>query len=113
MFYQDNELCSRVFIQGEPGMGKSTFLTKLALDWCNEMSLQNSDHNATFSDSETLKEFAFLFYISMKNVAGQREVIEMIKTQIIDVIYMADEREEAFKLVQQILKRETCIVAMD
>ncbi|KAH3751252.1 hypothetical protein DPMN_185805 [Dreissena polymorpha] len=95
-------------------MGKTTFLTKLALDWCDAVSEHNPDHRPTFSDVETLKEFRFLFQISLRDARDQREVIEMIKTQIIDMIYPGEvKREETVKLLSHILERETYIVSMD
>ncbi|XP_052271589.1 uncharacterized protein LOC127872300 [Dreissena polymorpha] len=111
-FCSDNKL-KCVFIQGDPGIGKSTFLTKLALDWCDAVSLHNPDHKATFSDVGTLQDFQFLFHISLRDAIGQREVIEMIKTQIIDNIYMGYKRTQAFDLLQQIFERESCLVSMD
>ncbi|KAH3702101.1 hypothetical protein DPMN_077103 [Dreissena polymorpha] len=75
-------------------MGKTTFLTKLALDWCDAVSEHNPDHRPTFSDVDTLKEFRFLFQISLRDARGQREVIEMIKTQIIDMIYPGEVKRE-------------------
>ncbi|XP_052237781.1 uncharacterized protein LOC127849098 [Dreissena polymorpha] len=114
LLYIDEKLSSRVFVQGEPGMGKTTFLTKLALDWCDAVSEHNPDHRPTFSDVETLKEFRFLFQISLRDARDQREVIEMIKTQIIDMIYPGEvKREETVKLLPHILERETYIVSMD
>ncbi|KAH3747708.1 hypothetical protein DPMN_182137 [Dreissena polymorpha] len=94
-------------------MGKTTFLTKLALDWCDAVSVHNPDYKATFSDVDTLKEFRFLFQISLRDATDQREVTEMIKTQIIDMIYTGDKREETAKLLPQILERESCVITMD
>ncbi|KAH3811245.1 hypothetical protein DPMN_139652 [Dreissena polymorpha] len=111
-FYNDIKL-KRVFVQGDPGMGKSTFLTKLVIDWCNAVSCCNPDNKATFSDADTLKDFQFLFHISLRDAMGQREVVEMIKTQIIDNIYTGAKQTKAFELLHQILERETCLVTMD
>ncbi|KAH3811184.1 hypothetical protein DPMN_139590, partial [Dreissena polymorpha] len=111
-FYNDIKL-KRVFVQGDPGMGKSTFLTKLVIDWCNAVSCCNPDYKATFSDADTLKDFQFLFHISLRDAMGQREVVEMIKAQIIDNIYTGAKQTKAFELLHQILERETCLVTMD
>ncbi|XP_052224344.1 uncharacterized protein LOC127839995 [Dreissena polymorpha] len=113
LFYKDEKLNSRVFVQGEPGMGKTTFLTELALDWCDAVSVHNPDHKPTFSDVDTLKKFQFLFQISLRDATDQREVIEMIKTQIIHMIYTDAKREETVKLLPQIMERESCIVTLD
>ncbi|KAH3753207.1 hypothetical protein DPMN_187841 [Dreissena polymorpha] len=94
-------------------MGKSTFLTKLALDWCNAVSVHNPDQKATFSDVDTLKKFQFLFDIPLRIAMGQREVIEMIKSHIINRINTGDTRKVMSKLLHQILERETCIVTLD
>ncbi|KAH3770892.1 hypothetical protein DPMN_172190 [Dreissena polymorpha] len=111
--FNDEKLSSRVFIQGDPGMGKTTFLTKHALRWCDAALLNNPDHKATFDDADTLNEFQFLFHISLRDAIGQREVTKMIKTQIIDMICVVDKRKMTSKLLNQILERETCIVSMD
>ncbi|XP_052220579.1 uncharacterized protein LOC127837486 [Dreissena polymorpha] len=60
IFYNDKKL-NRVLIEGDPGTGKSTFLIKLALDWCEAVLLHNPIHLSTFSDVDTLKDFQFLF----------------------------------------------------
>ncbi|KAH3786029.1 hypothetical protein DPMN_164129 [Dreissena polymorpha] len=40
LLYTGDQLNSLVFMQGESGSGKSTFLSKLVLDWCEAMSPQ-------------------------------------------------------------------------
>ncbi|KAH3775286.1 hypothetical protein DPMN_176687 [Dreissena polymorpha] len=79
-------------------MGKTTFLTELALDWCDAVSVHNHDHKPIFSDVDTLTEFQFLFQISLRDATDQREVIEMIKTEIIHMLYTDAKREETVKL---------------
>ena len=114
ILYKDKQLNSRVFVQGESGKGKSTFLTKLALDWCEAVYLHTPGHKATFTDVDTFHKFKFLFHLSLRNATcQQREVIEMIKTQIIDNIYTGYTRTQAFDLLQQIFERESCLVSMD
>ncbi|KAH3708403.1 hypothetical protein DPMN_067853 [Dreissena polymorpha] len=114
IFYKDKKLNGRVFVQGEPGNGKSTFLTKLALDWCEAVYLHTPGHKATFTDVDTFHKFKFLFHLSLRDATCQQhEVIEMIKTQIIDMIYTGDKREEVFNLLQRIMEKETCIVTLD
>ncbi|KAH3783537.1 hypothetical protein DPMN_161476 [Dreissena polymorpha] len=112
IFYCNTKL-KRVFVQGDPEVGKSTFLAKLVIDWCNAVSLHTNDNNTTFSDADRLKEFQFRFHISLRDVIGKRDVIEMIKAQIIDNMYMGAKQTKQFELLQQILERDTCLVTMD
>ncbi|KAH3858568.1 hypothetical protein DPMN_101196 [Dreissena polymorpha] len=37
IFYTGEKLNKRIFLQGEAGMGKTTFATKSILDWCNQV----------------------------------------------------------------------------
>ncbi|KAH3800572.1 hypothetical protein DPMN_154206 [Dreissena polymorpha] len=113
IFFNDSTHHNKVFIQGEPGMGKTTFCAKLVLDWCEAVSSENHEYRPTFSDLETLKEFGFLFSIALRDSEGQNEVVKMIKTQIIDMIYTENERTDFYNLLQNIMKNELCIVVMD
>ncbi|KAH3811309.1 hypothetical protein DPMN_139719 [Dreissena polymorpha] len=114
LFYNGEQLNSLVFIQGESGSGKSTLLSKLVLDWCDAMSPQTGEHNATFTDVETLKTFKFLFHITLRDTKGKREVAAIIKSLIIDRIYSDDEqREYTYRLLHRIMEREKCIIMMD
>ncbi|KAH3754157.1 hypothetical protein DPMN_188820 [Dreissena polymorpha] len=110
---KSDKICEKVFIQGDPGMGKTTFLNKLVLDWCDENSAANSGHRSTFSDIETLKEFRFIFHIILRDSIDTREVVEMIKTQIIDGIYVGEKKKEVLDLLGLILEQDTCLITLD
>ncbi|KAH3706293.1 hypothetical protein DPMN_065678 [Dreissena polymorpha] len=113
MFYKDNTLSDRVSIQGDPGMGKTTFLAKLVLDWCDSDS-KEPEPSSKFSDVETLQRFRFLFHIQLRDAVGQSKVSDMIKTQIIDEIFFNENQQvEAYDLLGSIMERETCLVTMD
>ncbi|KAH3715102.1 hypothetical protein DPMN_057808 [Dreissena polymorpha] len=113
MFYKNTTLRDRVSIQGDPGMGKTTFLAKLVLDWCDSDS-KDPEPSCKFSDVETLQNFRFLFHIKLRDSVGQSKVVDMIKTQIIDEFYFNEKQQrEAYDLLESILERETCLVTMD
>ncbi|KAH3814341.1 uncharacterized protein LOC127836086 isoform X2 [Dreissena polymorpha] len=113
MFYTNTTLNDRVSIQGDPGMGKTTFLGKLVIDWCNSDS-KDPEPSSKFSDVEILQNFRFLFHIKLRDSVGQNKVVNMIKTQIIDEIYFNKKQQrEAYDLLGSILERETCLVTMD
>ncbi|KAH3803165.1 hypothetical protein DPMN_156866 [Dreissena polymorpha] len=114
MFYKDTTLSDRVSIQGDPGMGKTTFLAKLVLDWCGSDSSKVSKTSSNFRDVETLQNFRFVFYIKFRDSIGQSKVVDMIKTQIIDEIYFNEmQQTEAYNLLGSIMERETCLASID
>ncbi|KAH3752216.1 hypothetical protein DPMN_186829 [Dreissena polymorpha] len=114
MFYKDNTLSDRVSIQGNPGMGKTTFLAKLVLDWCDTVSSKDPGPSSCFGDLETLHNFRFVLHIKLRDSIGQCKVVEMIKTQIIDEIYHNElQKMEAYDLLGSIMERETCLVTLD
>ncbi|KAH3690031.1 hypothetical protein DPMN_192274 [Dreissena polymorpha] len=107
LVYKENKLNKRVIIQGEPGMGKTTLLSKFVLDWCEAASSESQEYSANFSDLETLKGFKFLFHLSLRDSPETSEVVKMIKTQLIDKMYAdEDERKQVYTLLQHILKTE-------
>ncbi|KAH3897481.1 uncharacterized protein LOC127864605 [Dreissena polymorpha] len=112
LFHSGEEVLNRhIFLQGEPGVGKSTFAAKLVLDWCNEdRSFSTNPEMGAFDDLETLRQFNVLFFIALRNSGDQTDVTEMIKSQIIDMNYAKDERENAYKLLLDVIQHELCLV---
>ncbi|KAH3702544.1 uncharacterized protein LOC127861178 [Dreissena polymorpha] len=99
-----------VFLQGEAGMGKSTFAAKIVLDWCSEGPNKDDD---LFGDLDSLKVFMFVFIITLKEAGGECEITKMIKEQIIDMIYADIEREDAYILLNKIMQSQICLVIQD
>ncbi|XP_052238739.1 uncharacterized protein LOC127850050 isoform X2 [Dreissena polymorpha] len=114
LFYKGNKLNKRVILQGESGMGKTTLLSKIVLDWCEAASPESQENSAKCSDLETLYGFKFLFHLTLRDSPETLEVVKMIRTQLIDKMYAdEDERKEVYKLLQHIMKKEKCIICMD
>ncbi|KAH3795540.1 hypothetical protein DPMN_149094 [Dreissena polymorpha] len=153
----------QAILQGEAGMGKSTFAAKLVLDWCNarkspdlpskykryieeviysrlpldvskissgmyhatfadnsamerckaETSCEVSENYADFDDVEALGNFKFVFLVTLREAVGKRDIITIIKTQIIDMIYVDIELENAYQLLHKIMQIEKCLVIQD
>ncbi|XP_052227070.1 uncharacterized protein LOC127841945 isoform X2 [Dreissena polymorpha] len=127
-----NVLNQQTFIQGEAGSGKSSFLAKLVMDWCGiakttqtrepvmiqETNYAKSDTRANkstfFDDLTSLKSYKFVFYITLRDSVKVFEILQMIKEQLIDEIYSSQEdREKAYRLVNEIMKHERCLVLLD
>ncbi|KAH3853863.1 hypothetical protein DPMN_096398 [Dreissena polymorpha] len=130
VFLTDGKLSRHTFIKGEAGSGKSTFLAKSVMDWCSAnktksveevptAQLKSADRDSRvqltqfFKDISTPKSFNFIFHVTLRDSVRQFEILEMIKQQIIDTIYRKDDRENAYKLLNEIMKRERCLILLD
>ncbi|KAH3771044.1 hypothetical protein DPMN_172344 [Dreissena polymorpha] len=115
VFLTDNTVNPRIFIQGEAGSGKTTFLAKLALDWCEGVhgSSASDKSKIIFADFDALQCYEYVFHITLRNSVNQCDVYTMIKEQIIDRIYSEKDREKAYELVSKIMKHQRCLVLLD
>ncbi|KAH3714854.1 hypothetical protein DPMN_057556 [Dreissena polymorpha] len=115
VFSTNGKVNPRIFLQGEAGSGKTTFLAKLALDWCGEPHVYSASDTSSifFSDVDVLKGFSFVFHITLRHSVKQFDVYTFIKEQIIDSIYSQKDREKAYRLLNEIMKREQCLVLLD
>ncbi|KAH3788645.1 hypothetical protein DPMN_166792 [Dreissena polymorpha] len=102
----------RIYVQGEPGSGKSTFSAKLVHDWSHGIQLSSATPSETtaFNDVSTLQKFKFLFLITLRDSRGQTDVTEMIKKQLIDTTFSVDERANVYNFFLQIINSEACLV---
>ncbi|KAH3710906.1 hypothetical protein DPMN_070404 [Dreissena polymorpha] len=116
LFYTDDTKSNRrVYVQGEPGSGKSTFAAKLVHDWCDENrpSTAAPNKNASFDDVLIIQNFQFIFFLSLGESRGQTEVTHMIKQQIIDTMYSDEKRDVMYTLLLRIIETEICLVICD
>ncbi|KAH3790691.1 hypothetical protein DPMN_168898 [Dreissena polymorpha] len=115
IFYTDDKSNRRIYLQGEPGRGKSTFSANLVNDWSNRARTSSASDGETkaFYDVFTLQKFKFLFLVTLRNSRGQTEVTQMIKKQLIDTTFSEDERADVYKLFVQIMKTEVCLVVRE
>ncbi|KAH3718148.1 hypothetical protein DPMN_060947 [Dreissena polymorpha] len=105
----------RIYLQGEPGSGKSFFAAKLVHDWCNVYApiVQSTKKQIMFGDVDILQKFRFLFFISLRDSREQTHVTQMIKTQIIHKIFAANEWENKYELVLNIMKNIMFLIIQD
>ncbi|KAH3880981.1 hypothetical protein DPMN_004904 [Dreissena polymorpha] len=116
LFYTDDTKSNRrVYVQGEPGSGKSTFAAKLVHDWCDENrpSMAAPNKNASFDDVLIIQNFQFIFFLSLGESRGQTKVTHMIKQQIIDTMYPDEKRDVMYTLLLKIIETEECLVIRD
>ncbi|KAH3798598.1 uncharacterized protein LOC127837667 [Dreissena polymorpha] len=105
----------RLYVQGEPGSGKSTFAAKLVHNWCdgNRPSTAAPNDNSSFDDLLIIQNFQFMFFIALRESRGSTDVTHMIKKQLIDTLYSEEKRDAMYKLVLQIIETELCLVVRD
>ncbi|XP_052219435.1 uncharacterized protein LOC127836851 isoform X2 [Dreissena polymorpha] len=116
LFYTDDtKSYRRIYVQGEPGSGKSTFAAKLVYDWCDENrpSTAAPNKNASFDDVLIIQKFQFIFFLWLGESRGQTEVTHMIKKQIIDTMYSEEKRDVMYTLLLKIIETEICLVIRD
>ncbi|KAH3710641.1 hypothetical protein DPMN_070130 [Dreissena polymorpha] len=116
LFYTDDRKPNRrVYVQGEPGSGKSTFAAKLVHNWCdgNRPSTAAPNDHSSFDDLLIIQNFQFMFFIALRESRGSTDVTHMIKKQLIDTLYSDEKREAMYKLVLKIIDTELCLVVRD
>ncbi|KAH3775865.1 hypothetical protein DPMN_177274 [Dreissena polymorpha] len=115
IFQEDPKAKKHVFLQGEPGKGKTTFAAKLLSDWCNDCATTSKSYvkNHHFADVETLQAYTFVFHIALRESRCQRNLTEIIKKQIIEKIYAEKDVNAAYILLQRIFEEEICLVVQD
>ncbi|KAH3789494.1 hypothetical protein DPMN_167675 [Dreissena polymorpha] len=117
IFCTDDESNRRIYLQGEPGSGKSTFSAKLVHDWShiNQVSSEfpSSSDITGFYDVLKIQQFKFLFFVTLRDSRGQTDVSQMIKKQLIDTIFSEDERIEVYKMFVRIMQVEICLVVRE
>ncbi|XP_052241974.1 uncharacterized protein LOC127852175 isoform X4 [Dreissena polymorpha] len=97
LLHRDGNPFNTIYIQGNPGCGKTTFATKLVLDWCKAHSENGAStkkigtvtsrgkasNQTGFSDLDTLRDYTFLFFVSLRDYSGSMcNVSQMVEDAI-------------------------------
>ncbi|XP_052228853.1 uncharacterized protein LOC127843081 isoform X2 [Dreissena polymorpha] len=112
IFYTGVNSNRRIYLQGEPGSGKSAFSAKLVHDWSHGIQLSSATPSeiTAFDDVSTIQKIKFLFFITLRDSRGQTDVTQMIKKQLIDTTFSEDERADVYTLFVKIMNTEICLV---
>ncbi|XP_052269148.1 uncharacterized protein LOC127870745 isoform X2 [Dreissena polymorpha] len=91
LLHRDGKEVNTIYIQGDTGCGKTTFCKKLALDWCKAHSKTTSNVNTsetaptetTFGDIDTLRDYTFLFFVSLSEFSEATcNISQMVEDEV-------------------------------
>ena len=91
-------LLKRILVQGMPGIGKSTFVKKLAVDWA-EIGGQEQCH----SWKDALTEFELVVTINLREVSHCRSLGDALRSSY---IFPAEEASQVDDLLEYIAKNQ-------
>ncbi|XP_052772820.1 uncharacterized protein LOC128211792 [Mya arenaria] len=118
IFYLGNERLCDIYLQGESGIGKSVFCTKIIQEWCKANKTSNSDDpttirnstNQQFCDVRVFSEFKYLFFISLRDSSEvECDIDAMIVNQVIKFL----PKDYNIEFLQRVLAEEICLVLLD
>jgi len=118
-FNKEEEPCRNIYLVGEPGTGKSTFLQHIALQWsvCHLPTIEaescvQREHDDDFEDIDALNRIEFLFHLSLRNANEYCYYVDIIREQLLKHIYKpSEELERACSIVDNVLESTTsCII---
>lgn len=103
----------RTYIQGNPGMGKSTYSRKITLDWCKNVARRFDSQEIQEEDQSSIQglDFEFLFLLSLRESdGGACDVMQMIINGIISQISYKHYDDD---FLANVLNCERCLVILD
>ncbi|XP_053379600.1 uncharacterized protein LOC128548527 [Mercenaria mercenaria] len=111
IFFENSYHCKNIYIVSDAGFGKTSFAKRLVMSWCQAHEPQ-SGYAQYFKaeDIESVKEFSFVFFISLRCYSGVKcEVESMIYDQTANHL----PGSYTYQQLQDILRNERCLVILD
>ena len=103
IFYKGKRKCLNVYILGEAGSGKSAFCKYIVHAWCLTHSKHKPTYTQTLDVRDCLKNFDFLFFLSLRHNTHQCSIKSMLQEQYGEPV------------LEQILDKDSasCLILMD
>lgn len=103
MLIKDGKCCSNIYLNAEPGMGKTAFCQRLCLIWSKAHSSDATSTRELEYDIEFLKTFEFLFFVPLRD-SCHTGVIDLICTEL-------QHFDEG--LIKYALESKSCLIVLD
>ncbi|XP_052785919.1 uncharacterized protein LOC128221360 [Mya arenaria] len=108
MFLSDNDtMVKTVFVEGEPGYGKSILCKKIVHSWCKFKHGVNEEKRK----DNPLSQFEFLFYVKLREFEDQCKIKDIIFQFIIEQIQ--SEYTGLNELLTDVLRSDHCLLLLD
>ncbi|XP_052787363.1 uncharacterized protein LOC128222418 [Mya arenaria] len=102
-------MAKTIFVEGEPGSGKSSLCKKIVHDWCEIK--QRLEGQSTDEWCKMLSQFEFVFYVILREAKNECNITNMILKYIIARSKLEQESEKI--LLEDILETNTCLLLLD
>ncbi|XP_052787289.1 uncharacterized protein LOC128222353 [Mya arenaria] len=104
---KDGTMAKTIFVEGEPGSGKSSLCKMIVHEWCET----KRDGRKEVKGRELLSQFEFVFYIILREAKKICQVKEMIFENIINRIGF--DKRSTEELLDDVLKSNACLLLLD
>ncbi|XP_053379067.1 uncharacterized protein LOC128548413 [Mercenaria mercenaria] len=111
VFYRKSKPCSNIYLTSGAGLGKTVFCKQLVLAWCHAHGNHSSESKLFVEYMQVMKDFEYIFLLSLRNSTAQCDVDDMIASQVVQ--NLANDLKYTPDFMQRLLHREKCLILLD
>ncbi|XP_053379069.1 uncharacterized protein LOC123526599 isoform X2 [Mercenaria mercenaria] len=111
VFYRKSKPCFNIYLTSGAGQGKTVFCKQLVLTWCHAHRNHSSESKTFQEDIQLMKDFEYIFLVSLRNATAQCDVDDMIASQVVQ--NLAQNIKYTPDFMQTLLHREKCLILLD
>lgn len=105
-----------IYLHGEAGIGKSTFATKVVMDWCESSRNETPNKSSKtdyFQDKEHLSCFEYLFFLPLKEANAKFFKVEELVHELIFKELYPNRKKDILRYIHRLLSEKKCLVILD
>ncbi|XP_060598758.1 uncharacterized protein LOC132752446 [Ruditapes philippinarum] len=113
MFYKQSKECMNIYLTAEPGLGKTSFVKWLSLNWCQAHEpVKEDDHYFDREEVNQLKKFDFVFIIFLRKINDKNmNVDSMIRNTILPAL--GRQNKYTIDMIERVMCEERCLIVLD